>query len=111
MFPPQGAGPEHRIEVVVQRGDVRIEPRNMGNNILRQALARPRQAVLLRGPHDDQLLAAPKQGTQLLRLGVRQRARRWANHVSKMRQRTGIQRSPYWPTGQWRAQNPAPAAG
>src|SRR5438445_11956313 len=60
IFPPQWAGPEHRLEVVVQRGDSRIEPRNMGRNILREALARPREAVLLRGPHDNQLLAAPK---------------------------------------------------
>src|SRR6266567_19853 len=60
IFPPQRASPEQRLEVVVQRGDTRIEPRNMGSNILREAHARPRQAVLLRGPYDNQLLAAPK---------------------------------------------------
>ena len=45
-----------------------------------------------RGPRDDQLLATPEQGTQLLRLGVRQRAGRRANRVGNMRQRAGIQR-------------------
>ena len=64
----------------------------MGLNILREAPARPRQAVLLRGPHDDQLLAAPKQGAQLLRLGVGQRAGRRADHVGTVRQGAGIQR-------------------
>src|SRR6266571_1574879 len=66
VFPPQWAGPERPLEVVVQRGDVRIEPRNMGNNSLRKALACPRQAVLFCGSHDDQWLAAPQKGTQLL---------------------------------------------
>ena len=45
MFPPQRAGPEPRLEVVVQRGDPRIAPRHMGRNILREARARPREAV------------------------------------------------------------------
>src|SRR6266849_3881465 len=66
MFPPQRAGPEYGLEVVVQRGDGRIEPRHMGSNVRLEAPARPRQAVLLRGPHDNQLLAAPKKGAQLL---------------------------------------------
>ena len=57
-----------------------------------EAPARPREAVLLRGPHADQLLAAPQEGAQLLRLGVRQRPGRRADHVGKMRQRAGIQR-------------------
>src|SRR6267142_3014782 len=52
ICPPQRAGPEQRLEVVVQRGDARIAPRNMGCNVLREPLARPRQAVLLRGAHD-----------------------------------------------------------
>ena len=64
----------------------------MGRNVLREAPARPREAVLFRGPHDNQLLAAPKKGTQLLRLGVGQRSRRRADHVGKMRQRACIQR-------------------
>ena len=64
----------------------------MGRNVLREARARPRQAVLLRGPHDDQLLAAPQEGAQLLRLGVGQRARRRADHVGKVGQGAGIQR-------------------
>jgi hypothetical protein len=64
----------------------------MSLDILREARARPRQAVVLRGPHADQLLAAPKEGAQLLRLGVGQWARRRADHVGKMRQYAGIQR-------------------
>ena len=79
VFPPERAGAEQRLEVVVQRGDARIEPRNMGRNVLREARARPRQAVLLRGPHDNQLLAAPQEGAQLLRLGVgRITSAKWA---------------------------------
>ena len=57
-----------------------------------EATARPRQTVLLGGPHNHQLLATPEQGAQLLRLGVRQRARRRTNHVGNMCQRAGIQR-------------------
>ena len=38
-----------RLEGVVQRGDALIEPRNMGCHVLREASARPREAVLLRG--------------------------------------------------------------
>src|SRR5947209_8146693 len=72
VFPPQGAGPEHRLEVVVQRGDTRIEPRNRGLNVLCETRVGPRQTVLIGSPHADQLLAAPKEGAQLLRLGVRQ---------------------------------------
>ena len=53
VFPPERAGPEQRLEVVVQRGDARIEPRNMGLDILHEALTRPYQTVLLRGPHDN----------------------------------------------------------
>src|SRR5215831_15810815 len=34
LLPPQRAGPEHRLQVVVQRGDARIEPGNMGLNVL-----------------------------------------------------------------------------
>ena len=64
----------------------------MGRNVLREALARPRQAVLLRGPHADQLLAAPQEGAQLLRLGVRQRPGRRADHVGKVGQGARIQR-------------------
>ena len=64
----------------------------MGLNVLREARARPRQAVLLRRPHADQLLAAPQEGAQLLRLGVRQRSGRRADHVGKVGQGTGIQR-------------------
>src|SRR5882672_1690570 len=46
LVPPQRAGPEYGLEVVVQRGDGRIEPRNMGSNVRLEAPARPRQAVL-----------------------------------------------------------------
>ena len=88
----QGAGPEHRLEVVVQRGDGRIEPRHRGNKSLRKALACPRQAVLCCGPHDDQWLAAPQKGTQLLRLGVGQRSGCRADHVGTVGQGAGIQR-------------------
>src|SRR5215831_11999533 len=84
VFSPQWARPEHRLEVVVSRGNARIEPGNMGLNVLRQAPARPREAVLFRSPHADQLLAAPQEGAQLLRLGVGQWPRRWANRVGKV---------------------------
>ena len=39
---------------------MRIEPGNMGRNVLRQASSCPCEAVLFRGPHADQLLAAPQ---------------------------------------------------
>ena len=92
VFPPEGAGPEHRLEVVVQCGDPHIEPRHMGRNILREALARPHEAILIRGPQADQWLAAPQESAQFLRLGVGQRARRRADHVSQVSQGPGIQR-------------------
>ena len=92
IFPPPRAGPEPRLAVVVQRGDTRMAPRHRGRKSLREARARPRQAVRLRGPHDPQWLAAPTQGTQRLRLGVRQRARRRAHPVGTMRQRARIPR-------------------
>src|SRR5262252_7723196 len=46
VFSPQWARPEQRLEVVVERGNARIAPGNMGLNVLRQAPARPREAVL-----------------------------------------------------------------
>src|ERR1044071_5127014 len=77
VFPPQWAGSKHRLDIVVQRGDTCIEPCYMGDNILGEALTRPREAVLFRGPHADQLLAASQEGAQPVRLGVGQWARRW----------------------------------
>ena len=82
----------------------------MGLDGLREARARPRQAVLLRGPHDDQLLAAPQEGAQLLRLGVRQWARRRTDHVGTMRQDAGIQRRRLGQLARG-SHNRAPAAG
>src|SRR3989442_1518940 len=111
IFPPQRAGPESGLEVVVQRGDGRIEPRNMGSNILREARVRPRQAVLLRGPHADQWLAAPQKGAQLLRLGVGQRARRRADHVGKVRQGPGIPRVRFGQLARGPGKNRGPDAG
>jgi hypothetical protein len=64
----------------------------MGGNILREALARPRETVLFRGPHADQLLAASQEGAQLLRLGVGQWARRRADHVGNVGEGAGIPR-------------------
>ena len=63
----------------------------MGLDVLCQALARPREAVLFCGPHADQLLAAPQEGAQRLRLGVGQWPGRRADHVGKVGQRAGIQ--------------------
>ena len=63
----------------------------MGLDVLCQALARPREAVLFRGSHADQLLAAPQEGAQLLRLGVGQGPGRRADHVGKVGQSAGIQ--------------------
>ena len=111
VFPPQRAGPEHRLEVVVQRGDARIEPRHMGRTILREARARPRQAVLLRGPHDDQWLAAPQKGAQLLRLGVGQRPGRRADHVGTVGQGPGIQRLRFGQLARGPGNNRGPDAG
>ena len=81
VCPPQWASPAQRLAVVVQRGDIRLAPRQRGHTILRKARARPRQAVLLRGPQDEQWLAAPHQGSQLLRLGGGPRPGRRAAHV------------------------------
>ena len=91
VFAPQRASPEHRLQVVVQRGDARIEPGNMGLDVLGQALARPREAILFRRPHADQLLAASQEGAQLLRLGVAQGPGCRADHVGKVGQGAGIQ--------------------
>ena len=90
VFPPQRAAPQDRLEGVGQRDDTRIAPGNRGRHVLREARARPRQAVLHRRPHDDQWLAAPKKGAQCLRLGGRQRARWRANHAGTMGQGAGI---------------------
>ncbi len=101
VFPPQGAGPEPRLEGGVQRGDARMEPRPRGGHSLREALARPRQAVLRRSPPDDPWLAAPKEGAQLWRLSVGPRARRRADHGGTRRPRACLQRigrGP-WPGG------------
>ncbi len=89
--PPQIV-PQQRLEVVVQRGNGGIQPRNMRRDVLREARVGPRQAILFRSPHADQVLAPPQEGAQLLRLGVGQWARRWADHVGKMGQSPGIQR-------------------
>jgi len=80
MVPPQRAGPEPHREVVVQRGGPRMAPRPRGRTRLREARARPRQAVLRRGPQDDQLVAASQEGAQRLRLGVGPRPGRRADH-------------------------------
>jgi hypothetical protein len=64
----------------------------MGLDVLCQAPARPREAVLFRGPHTDQLLAAAQKGAELLRLGVGQWPGRRADHVSTVGQGAGIQR-------------------
>src|SRR5947207_2665557 len=50
VFSPQRARPEHRLQIVVQRSDTRIEPGNMGLDVLRQAPVCPRETVLFRGP-------------------------------------------------------------
>ena len=92
VFPPQRAAPQYRLEGVVPRGETRIEPGNRGRHVLREARARPRQAVLRRRTHADQWRAAPKKGAQFLRLGVRQRPRCRAHHVGHMGQGAGISR-------------------
>src|SRR5574341_1645839 len=56
VFPPQGAGPEQRLEGVVQRGDTCIEPGNMGLNVLCETCVGPRQTVLFGSPHAEQWL-------------------------------------------------------
>ena len=89
---PQRTGPEHRLEVVVQRSQACVAPGDMLRNVRCQARARPRQAVLLRGPYAHQWLAAPKKGAQLLRLGIRQRPRCRAPHVGTVGQGPRIQR-------------------
>src|SRR5439155_2073965 len=96
VFPPHRAGPEQRLEVIVQRSQALVEPGDMCLNVRLETPARPREAVLLRGAHNTQWPAASSEGAQLLRLGGRQRPGRWADHVSTMRQR---------------ARNRAPAAG
>src|SRR5712691_6687844 len=58
VFPPQRAGPEQRLHVIVQRGETLVEPGDMRLNVRLEAPARPREAVLLRGTHANQLLAA-----------------------------------------------------
>ena len=52
VFPPQRAGPEQRLEVIVQRGQALVEPGDMRLNVRLETPARPREAVLLRGAHD-----------------------------------------------------------
>src|SRR5262245_10695923 len=66
VFAPPWASPEHRLEVVVERGNARMEPGHRGLNVRRQAPACPREAVPCRRPHADQWLAAPQEGAQLL---------------------------------------------
>ena len=63
----------------------------MGLDVLCQAPAGPREAILFRSPHADQLLAASQEGAQLLRLGVGQWPGRRADHVGKVGQGAGIQ--------------------
>ena len=92
VFPPPWARPAPPLEGLVQPGEAVVEPRDRCLQIRLEAPVRPRQAVLLRGAPDDPWLAAPSKGTQLLRLGVRQRPGRRAHHVGKMRQRARLQR-------------------
>src|SRR5207237_29482 len=95
-FPPQGAGPAQRLALVVQRGDTRIAPRNRGRNVLCETRVGPRQTLLFGRPPADPWLATPQQGAPLLRLGVWERARRRADHVSTLRQRAHPM-PPWWP--------------
>ncbi len=46
----RGAGPERRLEVVVQRGDVRIEPRNMGHKDTRLLAVACTRLILIEAP-------------------------------------------------------------
>ena len=90
VCPPERTAPQYRLQVVVQRGETCLESGHMGFNVRLDAPAGPREAVLLRWAHGDQLLAAPQEGAQLLRRGVRQRAGRRADHIGKMCQRACI---------------------
>jgi len=64
----------------------------MGGNVRLEASACPSAAVLLRGAPKSQVLAAPQEGAQRWRLGVRERAWRGAEHVGTRRQRTRLPR-------------------
>jgi len=54
FVPPPRAGAAPRLEGVVQRGPALVAPRARGRTGRLEAPARPRHAVLCRGPHDDQ---------------------------------------------------------
>jgi len=63
----------------------------MGLNVLSQAPTCPCEAVLFRGPHAEQVLAASQERAQFLRLGVGQWPGRRAEHVGTVRQGAGLQ--------------------
>jgi hypothetical protein len=85
VFPPERTPPQHRLEVIVPRGQVRMEPSDRRGNVPLETPAAPRQAVLLHGAPGDPLLAAPQPGPQRLRLGVRPSPGLRAARVGTMR--------------------------
>jgi hypothetical protein len=88
---PDRAGPQRRIKIVVENRQARIEPRDMGLDIRVEAARRTAEAILLRGPHGDELPPPGKKRPQFLRLRVRNRTELGANRVRKVGQAAGIQ--------------------
>jgi len=90
-LPPDGAGPQSRIEGIVTRHEAGIEPRAMGLDIRVETARRTPKAVLLRRPHGDAWPPSGQERTPFLCLRVGNRAGRGAHRLREVREGTRIQ--------------------
>jgi hypothetical protein len=87
---PDGAGPQGRIQLVIEGHQACVEPGNVCLYIGPQARGCPTETVLFSRPHGHELSVPREYRAQLLRLRVGQGAPHRTYGICQMRQRMGV---------------------
>jgi hypothetical protein len=90
-FPPYRTRPQRRVEVVVQRRQLGVEPGDMGLDVCLEPWGGTSEAVLFGCPHGDQLPPPRQEGAEFIGLGVRQGPGCRTHRLGKMGQDPGIE--------------------
>src|SRR5204863_3334898 len=91
LLAPQRTGANALPEVLIELGDLLVQPRNVGLELRPNAPGGPRQPVLFRREHLDQLPPALEQRGEFLGLGVGQGAGRRPEDLGELCEQLGIE--------------------